>query len=438
MTEITVREHARLTTQPGHESLDCHSVSESAFKYLCDLSASVGRGGASLVQVESGMSLRVDNYVGVIHTPCDTVLEILPKHLGSAAGAEEGRSLLVKMLGVVLGLKPRQVDVADIQLLKRPLTEWVMRQFLELLDQLVKRGMRFDYREVEEEQRFLKGRLDVARQVRQRPGRQHTVHIRHEVFVPDRPENRLLRSALRRVRAATREPKNWRLANELASLLEEIPESGDQRRDFRAWRKDRLMAHYAAVKPWCSLVLGETMPIAQRGSQEGISLLFPMERLFEEYVACRLAGQLRPGVKMTRQAASRSLCQHDGDWMFQLKPDIFLVGQGNAWILDTKWKLLDEARRASRYDIDPGDVYQLLAYGYRYLDEQGDVYLIYPATEKLTSPLPHFSFSKNLRLSVVPFDLVTDRLLGDAPEFLRDAGRLRLPAAEALAHEAVA
>lgn len=421
MTEIAVREHARLTTQPGHDSLDCHSVSQSAFRYLCDLSASVGKGGASLVQLESGISLRVDNYVGVIQTPCGTVLEILPKHEGSTGGAEAARSLLMKMLGVVLGIKARQVDVADIQLLKRPLTEWVMRQFLEHLDQLVKRGVRFDYREVEEEQRFLRGRLNVARQVRQRPGRQHMVHIRHEVFVPDRPENRLLGSALRRVRSATREPKNWRLASELGFLLEEIPESSDQRRDFRAWRKDRLMAHYAAIKPWCALVLGETMPIAQRGSQQGISLLFPMERLFEEYVACRLAGQLRPGVKMTRQAASKSLCQHDGDWMFQLNPDILLTGRGNAWVLDTKWKLLDEAKRSSRYGIEPGDVYQLLAYGYRYLNEQGDVYLVYPATGKLTGPLPHFSFSQELRLCVVPFDLVTDRLLGELPDFLRSA-----------------
>jgi 5-methylcytosine-specific restriction enzyme subunit McrC len=242
------------------------------------------------------------------------------------------------------------------------------------------------------------------------------VNVRHEVFIPDRPENRLLRSALERVRQATRDPANWRLAHELSVLLEQIPKSVSQATDFRAWRKDRLMAHYAPVKPWCELVLGETMPVAQRGSHLGISLLFPMEKLFEQYVASVLQRQLPSGIQMKRQASSRSLCEHGDGWIFQLNPDIVLEGRDQAWVLDTKWKMLNVG--AKNYDIHPGDVYQMLAYGYRYLGQRGDVYLVYPATSQLTAPLSKFAFSQDLCLKVVPFDLVTDRLLGELPAFM--------------------
>jgi hypothetical protein len=44
-----------------------------------------------------------------------------------------------------------------------------------------------------------------------------------------------------------------------------------------------------------------------------------MERPFEDYVAGRLQRQLAAGVKMKRQASSHSL-QHEGGWMFQLRP----------------------------------------------------------------------------------------------------------------------
>ena len=221
-----------------------------------------------------------------------------------------------------------------------------MAQFLQSLDHLVTRGMRFDYVRVEEEQRFLRGQLDVVRQMRQPPGRQHYFQIRHDIFSPDRAENRLLKSALDKVCRHTQEAENWRLAHELASLLAEIPASAHQSIDFRAWRNDRLMAHYRPVKPWCELVLGEHMPLALKGKSHGISLLFPMEKLFERYVTTSLKLALRTGAKLDSQVAQKSLCEHIGKDFFKLKPDILLTHNDVPWVLDAKWKRLEHTLRS--------------------------------------------------------------------------------------------
>lgn len=427
MNHVVVREHALLATGAAAKHLGCSSVPESAFNYLRRMSSGFRNAGAPLVQVESGVALRLDNYVGVIETPCGTLLEILPKHLDAPGSEEDGRRLLIKMLGVVLDVSPREGGEADIQLLRKPLTEWVMRRFVEALDHLVKRGVRFDYIRVEEEQRHLRGQLDFTRQVRQQPGRQHWFQIRHDVYSADRAENRLLKRAVSTVRMCTRDASTWRVATELEALLTDVPPSQDVAADFRAWRTDKLMAHYAKVRTWCELVLGRQMPVSQAGLHRGISLLFPMERLFEEYVTRRLATQLASGVRMTPHAATKHLCRHLDGWIFQLQPDILLTGSGGRqWVLDTKWKLLDSADKNNKYGLSQADFYQLLAYGHRYLDGSGELFLIYPLTRSFSRELAPFSFSDTLRLRVVPFDLESDELHVDQSSFLRSTTLVRV------------
>lgn len=421
LTTVTVREHARLTTSAlPVNTLDEAQISATAFDWLCDVAARWRASGAQLLQVQDRRWLRLDNFVGVLQTPCGLQLEILPKHVDAAdaQAVQSARHLLARMLETALDLPPRITDAADLRLFEHPLVEWVMRRFLLALDHVVQRGLRSDYLRVEEEQPFLRGQLDVVRQMRAPPGRAHHFQIRHDVFVVDRPENRLLKSALQRVRAAAREPDNWRLANELAHRLDEVPHSTDVAGDFRRWRNDRLMAHYAPVRRWCELVLGRHMPMALADQTLGLSLLFPMERLFERHVAAHLRRQLPAGVRLTDQSTRLSLCEHDARPFFQLRPDLLIEGQGRTMVLDTKWKRIDSSNRENCYDLSQSDFYQLYAYGQKYMGGRGDMALIYPRSATFDLHLAPFSFGSELRLWVLPFDLENDELV--APGALRE------------------
>lgn len=413
MKTVVVREYARLTTEQVENTLDQATVTSSAFEWLCSLSAGFNKSGACLLQIENKRWLKLDSYVGVVQTPCGTLLEILPKHTeqSDAAAASNSRALLIKMLKVALDLPVRTTDKTDIQTFDHSLLEWVMKQFVLSLDHLLKRGLRFDYQRIEEEQRFLRGQLDVVKQIRQPPGRAHIFNIRHDLFLPDRPENRLLKAALMRVCKTTQQADSWRLAHELAGLLAEIPDSRDTQNDFRLWRTDRLMAHYQPVRPWCELVLGQQMPLALRGKTHGISLLFPMEKLFERYVETQLRKQLPAPYSLKVQASSHSLCEHDGEKMFQLRPD-FLIrnGKENLVVLDTKWKIICSSDKTNKYGLSQSDFYQLFAYGHKHLNGIGKMLLIYPQTDKFSAELPPFDFSSDLRLWVVPFDLKNDKM----------------------------
>jgi 5-methylcytosine-specific restriction enzyme subunit McrC len=411
-TVVSVREYAKLTTAAVESSLDCAHVSGSAFDYLCHLSESFSRTGARLVQVEGRQSLTLDNYVGVVQTPCGTTLEIVPKHHQVGDDLMKCRALLRKMIQATLDLPTREVDEAALERFDAPLSEWVMRRFLAELDHLIKRGIRFDYHRVAEELPFLRGQLNLMRQLRQPPGREHRFHVRHDVYLPDRAENRLLKLALDHVRLATKDADNWRLAQELSFLLAEVPASDNVRDDFRAWGTDRLMAHYRPAKPWCDLILSRRIPLAVVGDQAGLSLLFPMEKLFERYVAAWLRRQVKTDTWIRTPAASESLCTHLGGRIFQLEPDVLLGAGERRWVLDMKWKRIDASDVQAKYNISQADFYQMFAYGHKYMHGKGTMALIYPMSASFFRALEPFHFSPALQVQVLPFDLDNDNLLG--------------------------
>ena len=60
-------------------------------------------------------------------------------------------------------------------------------------------------------------------------------------------------------------------------------------------------------------------------------------------------------------------------------------------------------------------MYQLFAYGEKYLKGQGSLVLIYPKNENFLESLPSFEFKPGLLLHVVPYDLDKDELRINAP-----------------------
>lgn len=415
MNVVSVREHARLTTGTVPAgSLDEASIPPSAFDWLCREAQRHRAGGAPLLQMEDRRWLRLDNYVGVLESPCGTRIEILPKHVRGETDVVTARKVLVRMLRHGLNLPVRDAGPTVLQTFDAPVSEWIIQQFLLELDALVRRGLRFDYRPVEEEVRFLRGRLQAARQVRQPFGRQHLFQVEHQVFDVNRAENRLIASALLKVAEMTRDPANWRLAHELEHQLEEIQRSQDVTGDFRRWSHDRLMSRYGSIRPWCELILGNQNPMSALGEWSGHSLLFPMEKVFERYVEVCLRRGLPRAAKLRKQVASRYLGRQGTRQMFQLRPDFLIECEGTTWVVDAKWKLLDATDIANNYGLSQSDFYQLFAYGKRYLCGTGQLVLIFPLSDTFHAPLETFDLEDGLWLDAIPLDLERGCLVSGA------------------------
>ena len=204
----------------------------------------------------------------------------------------------------------------------------------------------------------------------------------------------------------TQDNDNWRLGHELLSQLHQLPESSDIRADFKSWSNDRLLTHYRPVKPWCEFILNQHVPLSVAGGWRGISMLFPMEKLFENYVAAQLRKAIGSKGTVRTQLATEHLCEHKGKGVFKLKPDLEVVMGDKRWIMDTKWKLLDVYNGGATYGLSEQDFYQMLAYGTKYLNSDGELILIYPRWKCFEDiSLPPFFFSRSLRVNIISFNL---------------------------------
>ncbi|RZJ21657.1 MAG: restriction endonuclease [Acinetobacter sp.] len=418
MPDFTVREYAFISV--AYEgcptsSLDHAYIPEKAFEHLCDLSASFSKHGAKVFELAGRRKLKLDQYVGVIETPCGTRIEILPKHVELSGTDDQAvilaeRKLLQKMLSVSLHLPYREAGSANLNRFKQPLHEWIITQFLASFERLVQRGLRFDYNRVQEEQKFLRGQLQHVKYMRQPPAKKHIFPIEHDVYEVNRPENRLIRTALEGVCKKTKDANNWKLAQELRLMTSEIPRSFKIQQDFRQWQSGRLLVLYAEIKPWTELILGEYMPVSTQGEWRGMSLLFPMEKIFEYFVAYHLRRNL-PEYTVKTQHATEHICQHQQRSIFKLKPDIFIDRSKSKMpnvVMDTKWKLIDQNDRGGRYGLKDSDIQQMFAYSHYYLDHESEVILVYPyRAGKFDQCLDAFIFrhTHGAKLRVVPFNL---------------------------------
>lgn len=380
-----------------------------------------------LTQENKQDAIQVTSYVGVIRDPYGFLIEVLPKTGKQTPDEAKMREILIEKMREILiemlkclgfaEFEHIKKDNADLRAKRMPLWEVFIQQFLLAVHSLVKRGLRSDYVARQENLFALRGRLLVARQISQNLVRPDRFFTEHDEFLQDRAENRLIHTALRHVLAMCQSPENQRVARELSFVFADVPLSVDVALDFQRIRLDRGMSYYESALNWAKLILRELSPITGVGEHRAPSLLFPMEKVFEAYVAKHLKRQLRDGYTLKEQASSKYLVTHEGEKWFRLKPDLLVKhGEKHCLILDTKWKLLYAKKNNGndKYDLSQADFYQLYAYGHNYLKGNGDLVLIYPKTDDFPKPLPVFEFQESsgkMRLWVLPFCLEKRQLI---------------------------
>lgn len=422
MTGITVFEFDALVAAKSHVA-GCegvHVVPDAVYAWLEDQCLRLSEEGAAawlrLTQRRGRRVVQVTSFVGVVRSPDGFQIEVLPK-VGKAigGGANEARQLLIEMLRCLERFRHIETDSAKISAARMPLLEVFIAEFLRNVERIVKNGLRSDYVSRQDNLFALRGKLLMASHLRQNLCRADRFFTEHDDFSIDRPENRLLHAALRRALVLSASQANQKLARELQFALSDVPASTQPEIDFQRVRLGRGMGRYSNALAWARLIIDEESPLTGRGDHRAPSLLFPMEAVFEAYVAKHLARQLAKPAILKTQARSHHLVRHLEQNWFRMKPDLLVRADSrDVLVLDTKWKLLDSSRAngTEKYGLSQSDFYQLNSYGQGYLDGQGDVVLIYPKTEAFEKPLPVFEFPKSagIKLWVLPFCLKSRQL----------------------------
>ena len=352
--------------------------------------------------------LRAENYVGVVTTRLSTVIEILPKiELGDTQtpSHEQTREAFLLMLRTYGGLTNSKVlPPSAIRTLRHfPVLEIFIRLFLVNLNLLLRGGLGRQYRAIQENLPFLRGRIIFQDHLRENLVDRSRFYVEHDELNPNQPANRLIRATLDRLKPIVRNDRNRQLLADLAPAFSMIPASQDLHTDWRIHSIDRYMQHYKQVMQWVELFLFNRGPATYSGKHINQSLLFPMEQVYEHFVThCFRRYQDR--FKVVAQGPRGRFMVHGHN----MKPDISLCTSSGTvrFILDAKWKHIGENGNKSIDNVNSSDLYQLYAYGKLYKCQT--VALVYPKNNIFTQPCT-FQFFDNLKLVLVPFDVSSSK-----------------------------
>lgn len=219
------------------------------------------------------------------------------------------------------------------------------------------RGLLKGYVSVEETGTVIRGRWDIARQLKTRPGIPVPVELTHDDYTEDVVENRILKAALRALVRLEQLPR--RVVDRLGPMLRLFSEVSDLRATGRVTppTASRLNAHYQPALRLARWVLEATSWAHSVGSSSGSAFLLNVAKVYEDFVGRVLQVTLHPeGFDVDLQVSDWRL---DTEGNIRMRPDIVISRHGRAVaVADTKYKVWG-ANVGSPLN---GDVYQALAY----------------------------------------------------------------------------
>lgn len=353
-----------------------------------------------------GNVLQAQNYVGVIQTKDGTTIEILPKIGASGVPASEARNILVKMLRSLKKSPFKHFNTSNLNLEKIPLLEIFITMFLEEITLLVRKGIKNDYIEKEDNLRFLKGKLKMNEQIKRNYLHKERFYVEYEEFVSDRIENRIIKTTLNYLYKVSKSNRNQQRIREFLFVFDGVDEI-DKRAVKNSFSKimiNRQMKDYEKILPWCkAFLLGKSFT-PYKGNDIAFALLYDMNLLFESYVG-RYIKQKYIGLDVRLQ--DRRHCLSVEPRKYELRPDIVIdIVIKNATttiVADTKWKILGGQ---NNYKVSQADLYQLYVYGKKYHCQQ--LYLIYPYIDQNTLSDEywfHQDEDQELNLKILFFDI---------------------------------
>lgn len=333
--------------------------------------------------------VKATSQVGVIQVPGLTV-EILPKIDKPSSQTDDDHCLaqgnLLYMLSLARYVPLSERDLAHLSKQKMPLLDALVSIFVERLLQELLRGVDHTYVRREENLPCLKGKLLISQHIRHNAAHQELVYVGYDDFVADTWLNRTIKTACRKLIGMTALPRVQKRLREALAHLDDVADCTVGIHDFPKVHFSRNTERFRPIFEFCCMVIAGESPTVSSGQQRSFSLLFPMEKLFEDFIAAVLCKDpaffdlSRQQIHVQAKGKQKYLLRKpDNSGMFRLKPDILIEGdvrRETRLIVDTKWKHLKTSDVDPKNGVNQSDVYQLYAYAHRY--RCGDNILLYP------------------------------------------------------------
>jgi len=372
-----------------------HDIDKKDFKDIENFILKNSDENAPFLRIASGVGgkfIQARNYVGVLQTKSGLTIEILPK-ITDKTDTDKSKAVFIKMLRMLKNFPFKSSNLASLKTQNLSLLEIFISMFLCELEALVKKGIKSDYVTLEDNLKFLKGKLNINEQIKRNSIHKERFYVEYSEFLSDIKINQIIKTTLKFLYKKSNFSKNQQKIRELLFIFDDVSTCSDYKNFFANYTINRQVKHYEQTLLWCKIFLLNNSFTPHKGDDLALALLFDMNALFESYVG-NFIKKKRADVSL--QHSEKHLVENPKS--FRLRPDIFLEDK---FIADTKWKIIK-----SKDDILQADLYQLYAYGKKY--ECNKLYLIYPKIDGVKQEPMNFKYDDKMQLEILYFDLEND------------------------------
>ena len=330
-----------------------------------------------------GDIISVNNYVGLIQMQNGYQIQILPK-IDFAddpdSGDENTKRVFIRMLRSMKDFPSKVFNDANLKMDRMTLYEIFINMYLQEVRRLVKHGIKSAYIGREDNLNYFKGKLVVSEHIKRNAVHAERFYVHYDEYLLNRPENRIIKAALLKLQSISASTENQKEIRQLLTAFEMVDPSVNHEKAFAKVVIDLSTRDYEILMRWSRVFLLNKSFSTFSGSTNAKALLFPMEKVFESFVARELKKALAD-LDWDVSAQDRGYYLFDAPSRFALRPDIVVTrNDKRKIILDTKWyRLIDDPR--ANYGISQADMYQMYAYAKKY--GTSEIWLLYPVNPEM-------------------------------------------------------
>ena len=361
-TSITVYEHDRLTT-------DNASFNHKHLNALLKLNEY--HNFDYFDPIPNGVKFK--QYVGIIQVD-GLSIEILPKADKDNSSAD-WKGLLLQMLKACGHLKASSAGSANVKRQHLNLLEVYFELYLTEIEILIHRGLVKKYRKKTGNVKALKGKLEFAGNIRHNLVHKERFFTTHQVYDYDHLLHQTLAHALEILEQFCKGSYLFDRCKRVLLNFPEITPLKVTKKQLEGIVLNRKTAPYSQALELARLIILNYSPDISTGREKMISLLFDMNRLWEEFILIQIRKELAGTSYSVKGQDSQTFIGSN-----YLKPDIVIqhdIDSKKVYIIDTKWK------RPQNKSSSISDLRQMYAYN-RFWKAQKAM-LLYPGESKNTS-----------------------------------------------------
>ena len=355
-----------------------------------------------------GETVTFKNYVGLIQINNKFQIQILPKIEFAKGEKDETKQIFIKMLRSMKDFPSKVFTNANLRFEKMNLYEIFINMYLQEVRRLIKHGIKSAYIGQEDNLNVYKGKLLVEKHIKQNFIHKERFYVGFDEYQVNRAENKLIKSTLLKLQKLTSSMENSKEIRQLLTVFELVEPSTNYDKDFAKVVINRHTKDYEMLIKWSKVFLKDKSFTTFSGTESSRALLFPMEKVFESYVAKNIKKIFsRVGWNVSAQDKGYYLfdtLNEEQYKKFAIRPDLVVTREdGSIIILDTKWKNLTNNRRIN-FGISQADMYQMYAYSKKY--KTPDIWLLYPMNNEMRKSKPiRFESGDGVTVSVFFIDL---------------------------------